>query len=147
MMEIVAMESRHVPQVAALERQCFSDPWSEESVASELENPLSLWLVCQDGDQVLGYIGSQTVLDETDMMNVAVSPASRRRGIAAQLIETLILALKQRGSRSLSLEVRASNAAAIALYQKLGFSQVGRRANYYRHPKEDGLILRKEWEI
>lgn len=147
MMEIVAMESRHVPQVAALERQCFSDPWSEGSVASELENPLSIWLVCQDGEQVLGYIGSQTVLDGTDMMNVAVSPAFRRHGIAEQLIEALILALKQRGSRSLSLEVRASNAAAIALYQKLGFSQVGRRANYYRHPKEDGLILRKEWEI
>ena len=146
MMEIVTMQPRHVPQVAALEQECFSDSWSEESVASELDNPLSLWLVCLEGERVLGYVGSQTVLDETDMMNVAVSPGFRRRGIAEHLIESLILTLKPRGSRSLSLEVRASNAPAIALYRKLGFVQVGRRPNYYRHPKEDGLILRKEWE-
>ena len=146
MMEIVTMQPQHVPQVAALEQECFSDPWSEESVASELDNPLSLWLVCLEGERVLGYVGSQTVLDETDMMNVAVSPGFRRRGIAENLIETLILTLQPRGSRSLSLEVRASNAPAIALYRKLGFVQVGRRPNYYRHPKEDGLILRKEWE-
>ena len=146
MMEIVTMQPQHVPQVAALEQECFSDPWSEESVASELDNPLSLWFVCLEGERVLGYVGSQTVLDETDMMNVAVSPGFRRRGIAEHLIETLILTLKPRGSRSLSLEVRASNAPAIALYRKLGFVQVGRRPNYYRHPKEDGLILRKEWE-
>lgn len=146
MMEIVTMQPQHVPQVAALEQECFSDPWSEESVASELDNPLSLWLVCLEGERVLGYVGSQTVLDETDMMNVAVSPGFRRRGIAENLIETLILTLMPRGSRSLSLEVRASNAPAIALYRKLGFVQVGRRPNYYRHPKEDGLILRKEWE-
>ena len=146
MMEIVTMQPQHVPQVAALEQECFSDPWSEESVALELDNPLSLWLVCLEGERVLGYVGSQTVLDETDMMNVAVSPGFRRRGIAENLIETLILTLKPRGSCSLSLEVRASNAPAIALYRKLGFVQVGRRPNYYRHPKEDGLILRKEWE-
>ena len=96
---------------------------------------------------VLGYVGSQTVLDETDMMNVAVSAQARRRGIAQALVEALVIQLKQRGSRCLTLEVRASNVPAIALYEKLGFRQVGRRPNYYSHPKEDGLILRKEWEI
>ena len=147
MSNIVTMTSCHVPQVAALEKECFSDPWSQRSVASELENPLALWLVWEEDGQVLGYVGSQTVLDETDMMNVAVSAQARRRGIAQALVEALVIQLKQRGSRCLTLEVRASNAPAICLYEKLGFRQVGRRPNYYSHPKEDGLILRKEWEI
>ena len=146
MSNIVTMTSCHVPQVAALEKECFSDPWSQRSVASELENPLALWLVWEEDGQVLGYVGSQTVLDETDMMNVAVSAQARRRGIAQALVEALVIQLKQRGSRCLTLEVRASNAPAICLYEKLGFRQVGRRHNYYSHPKEDGLILRKEWE-
>lgn len=147
MSNIVTMTSCHVPQVAALEKECFSDPWSQRSVASELENPLALWLVWEEDGQVLGYVGSQTVLDETDMMNVAVSAQARRRGIAQALVEALVIQLKQRGSRCLTLEVRTSNAPAICLYEKLGFRQVGRRPNYYSHPKEDGLILRKEWEI
>ena len=146
MSNIVTMTSDHVPQVAALEKECFSDPWSQRSVASELENPLALWLVWEEDGRVLGYVGSQTVLDETDMMNVAVSAQARRRGIAQALVEALVIQLKQRGSRCLTLEVRASNAPAICLYEKLGFRQVGRRPNYYSHPKEDGLILRKEWE-
>ena len=147
MSHIVTMTGCHVPQVSALEKECFSDPWSQRSVASELDNPLALWLVWEEDGKVLGYVGSQTVLDETDMMNVAVSAQARHRGIAQALVEELVLRLKQRGSRCLTLEVRASNAPAIALYEKLGFRQVGRRPNYYSHPKEDGLILRKEWEI
>ena len=146
MIRFVEMNATHVSQVAALEKLCFADPWSEKSVASELGNDLALWLVAVDGDTVVGYIGSQTVCGETDMMNVAVHPDHRRRGIAAILIEQLILELKNRGSCSLTLEVRASNDGAIALYDKLGFRQVGRRPNYYRNPKEDALILRKEWE-
>ena len=146
MSHIVTMTGCHVPQVAALEKECFIDPWSQRSVASELDNPLALWLVWEEDGKVLGYVGSQTVLDETDMMNVAVSAQARRRGIAQALVEALVLRLKQRGSHCLTLEVRASNAPAIALYEKLGFRQVGRRPNYYSHPKEDGLILRKEWE-
>ena len=146
-MRIVEMKPAHVAQVAALERLCFSDPWSENSVASELENELSLWLVAEEGETVLGYVGSQTVLDETDMMNVAVHPDHRRRGVAAALITELVSRLKMRGSRCLKLEVRASNAPAIALYETLGFTQLGLRKNYYRNPKEDALILGKEWEL
>ena len=141
------MKAHHVPQVAALEKLCFADPWSEMSIASELGNIWSYWLVAVDGDQVVGYIGSQSSYDETDVMNVAVHPDWRRRGIAESLIENLIRELKNRGSHALLLEVRASNAPAIALYEKLGFVQVGCRKNYYRNPKEDALILRKEWEI
>ena len=81
------------------------------------------------------------------MMNIAVHPDFRRQGVARALILALTEELKKRGSHCLTLEVRASNAPAIALYEKLGFSQAGLRKNYYRDPKEDALILRKEWEI
>lgn len=146
-MRIAHMTAEHVPQVAALEEVCFSDPWSEKSVASELENPLSCWLVALDGETVAGYVGSQTVMDETDMMNIAVHPDFRRQGVARALILALIGELRKRGSRCLTLEVRASNDPARALYESLGFAHVGTRRNYYQNPKEDALILRKEWEI
>ena len=137
----------HIAQVAELEKICFADPWSEKSVASELENPLSYWLVALEGSTVAGYAGSQTVLGETDMMNVAVRPECRRQGVAEALIAALIAGLKKRESHCLTLEVRESNAPARALYEKLGFLEVGRRKNYYRNPKEDALILRKEWTL
>lgn len=141
------MNKHHVTQVAILEKLCFSDPWSENSVASELSNPLSLWLVAETDGKVCAYVGSQTVMDETDMMNIAVHPDFRRKGIAAALIAELIDQLKMRGSRVLRLEVRKSNAPAIALYRSLGFQELGVRKNYYRNPKEDALILGREWDI
>ena len=147
MIEILKMQSIHVSQVAALEKLCFSEPWSENSVAGELNNPLSLWLVAVDGDCVAGYVGSQSVMGESDMMNIAVAPNYRRQGIAEALIEELARQLRDGGNYCLTLEVRASNEPAIALYEKLGFTQVGRRPNYYRSPKEDALILRKEWQL
>ena len=146
-MMITEMNATHVAQVAELEKICFADPWSEKSVASELDNIWALWLVAVEDDRVIGYIGSQTSIDETDVMNVAVHPDCRRRGIAETLIVNLVDELKKKGSHALMLEVRASNAPAIALYEKLGFLQVGCRKNYYRNPKEDALILRKEWEV
>ena len=146
-MMITKMTSAHVAQVAELETLCFSDPWSKNSVASELSNKLSYWLVALEGERVAGYVGSQTVMGETDMMNIAVHPDFRRRGIAEELVNALVDGLKTMDSHCLTLEVRASNAPAIALYEKLGFQQIGLRKNYYRNPREDALILRKEWEI
>ena len=140
------MTAEHVAQVAALEAICFAAPWSEKSVASELTNPLSLWLVALDGERVAGYVGSQSVMGESDMMNVAVHPDYRRQGIAEQLCLSLVEALREKSNHCLTLEVRASNEPAKALYEKLGFQQVGLRKNYYRNPKEDACILRKEFE-
>lgn len=137
------METIHIPQITALEQACFSDPWTAEAFAYELENPLSLWLVALDGETVAGYVGSQAVLDEADIMNVAVHPAYRRRGIAGALLSELERRLAENGVLTLALEVRASNEPAIALYTKLGYSQVGLRKNYYFHPREDALILKK----
>ena len=146
-MIITKMTDAHVAQIAELEKLCFSDPWSERSVASELNNPLAFWLVADDNGQVAGYIGSQTVMGETDMMNVAVHPDYRKQGIATALIVGLVEELRKLGSHCLTLEVRASNENAIRVYRKLDFQEVGCRKNYYRNPKEDALILRKEWEI
>ena len=144
MIEIVNMNESHVCAVAELERQNFSAPWDENSVRSELTNPLSLWLVALEGGEVVGYVGSQTVLQEADMMNVAVADSHRRRGIARALVEELIHRLD---AYQLTLEVRQSNLPAISLYESMGFQQVGLRKNYYQKPKENALILRKEWEI
>ena len=143
-MRIIKMQPEHVAFVAEMERQCFSDPWSEKSVASELDNPLSLWLVAETEGEVAGYIGSQTVLDSADMMNLAVSPNFRRQGIAERLVNGLMEALGEKGVKSLLLEVRISNEPAKQLYQKLGFEIVGKRPGYYEKPREDALILRKE---
>ena len=121
-MILTEMKQEHVSQVAALEKICFSDPWSENSVAHEVTNKLAYWLVALEGDTVVGYIGSQTVMEETDMMNVAVHPDYRRKGIAEALVNGLVEALKERGSHCLTLEVRASNEPAKSLYEKLGFS-------------------------
>ena len=142
-MRIEAMTQAHVAAIAGLEKLCFSDPWSESSIATELSCRLSCWLVAMEGETLVGYVGSQTVIDESDMMNIAVHPDFRRRGIAEALVAGLEEQLRQRGSKALTLEVRDSNAPAIALYEKLGFAQVGLRKNYYRNPKEDARILRK----
>ena len=146
-MIIEPMEACHVPQIAQLEKRCFTDPWSEKSIASELENPFALWLVAVDGEKLIGYVGSQTVLGETDMMNLAVAPEARRQGTGRALVLALVDALTEKGSHSLMLEVRVSNTPARTLYESLGFSQVGRRPKYYVNPKEDALILRKEWSV
>ena len=144
-MEYKRMDKTHVTQVAQLEKLCFSCPWSEKSVVSELENPLSLWIVAVDDNIVVGYVGSQSVMGEADMMNLAVLPEYRRKGIAEKLVSSLIQELSKNNVSSLTLEVRASNAPAITLYEKLDFSKIGCRPGYYRNPREDALILKKEW--
>lgn len=144
-MKYVPLTHEYVEQIARLEAECFSCPWSERSISSEITNPLSCWIVAVDGDTVAGYVGSQSVMGEADMMNIAVSIPYRRKGIAKSLVEMLIAELMERKVHCLTLEVRASNNAAVSLYKQLGFIQIGRRPNYYSAPKEDALILRKEW--
>ena len=141
---IVPMREGHVAQVAALEKICFSDPWSEASISAELHNPLSTWFVDEKDGAVTGYIGAQAVPPEADVMNLAVAPDCRRQGIGGKLLCIITEVLHRQGIETLFLEVRPSNAAAIALYERAGFVQVGRRPKYYVNPPEDALILRKE---
>ena len=146
-MNYVLMNEQHVTQVAELERLCFSAPWSENAIRGELTNPLSLWIVAVDGETVVGYVGSQSVIDEADMMNLAVLPEYRRSGVGCQLVNKLIERLRNNNVSCLTLEVRASNEPAKSLYEGCGFLRVGCRPNYYSSPKEDALIYRKEWEV
>jgi len=146
-MKYCLMTESHIADIADLEKLCFSDPWSEAAIRPELENPLSCWIVAMEADRLVGYVGSQSVLGWADMMNLAVHPDYRRMGIGECLVEELIKRLMEQKVTCLTLEVRASNAPAISLYTKMGFVQVGRRPNYYYHPKEDALILRKEWSV
>ena len=146
-MEYILMDKSHVEDIADLEQQCFADPWSITSISSELKNPLSLWIVAMDGPVLAGYVGSQSVMGWADMMNLAVAPAYRCRGVGASLVQELIKRLRENQVTCLTLEVRVSNVPAIQLYDKLGFTEVGRRPGYYHNPKEDALILRKEWTV
>ena len=142
---ITPMEASHIPEIAALEAANFSAPWDEASIRAELDDPLALWLIAEGGDgAVLGYVGSQTCFEDADILNVAVLPAARRRGIAEALMLELERRLRPKGAERITLEVRASNLPALRLYEKLGYSQVGLRKNYYEKPREDALILQKE---
>lgn len=145
--EIREMTRQDVPLVADLEQTCFSLPWSRQSLEEELSNPLSLWLTAWEDGWLAGYIGSQSVLGEADMMNLAVDGRFRRRGIGRELVQALVQALTDRQVSALTLEVRASNDAALALYRSLGFLTVGRRPGYYARPREDAVIMRKEWKF
>ena len=139
---IVPMTADHLDAVAALERICFSDPWSRGLLAAELDNDLSAFLVALDSeDQVAGYAGLQVVLDEGTVTNIAVRPDCRRRGVASQLLQVFLNFAQGNHLAFLTLEVRASNYAAIALYGSRGFRGVGRRKNYYEHPREDAVIM------
>ena len=125
---ITSMEAVHVPQIAALEAASFSAPWDEGSIRAELENPLALWLAAVDeSGPVLGYVGSQSCFDDADVLNLCVRPEARRQGVAAALMRELERRLIPRGVEKITLEVRASNEPAIALYKKLGYARVGLR--------------------
>lgn len=139
---IVPMTADHLDAVAALERICFSDPWSRNLLAAELDNDLSAFLVALDGGgEVAGYAGLQVILDEGTVTNIAVRPDCRRQGVASQLLQVFLDFAQGNRLAFLTLEVRASNYDAIALYGSRGFRGVGRRKNYYEHPREDAVIM------
>lgn len=143
--EIVPMDRSHIEQIAALEKNCFSTPWTENMLTDALFDPQASFIVAEDGEGgVLGYAGLHAVLDEGYIDNVAVEEAARRHGVASALLD-VFCRFGQANLAFLTLEVRASNAAAIALYQKHGFAQVGLRKNYYTNPREDAIIMTREF--
>ena len=146
--KIVPITADHLEELEKLERICFSRPWSRKMLAEELENQCAAFLVAEDSvsGRVLGYAGLMVVADEGYITNVAVFPEYRRQGIAAQILQVFLQFAAANHLAFLTLEVRPSNAAAIALYQGFGFEEVGRRKNYYDLPKEDALILTKYFE-
>lgn len=143
MIRITEMEERHLDALAEVERACFAHPWSREGLAAELSSPTALFLTAEEEETgaVAGYVGSHLVCGECYIDNVAVLPGQRRRGTASALLEELIRRVKAQGGVFLTLEVRESNAPALALYGKLGFAPAGRRKDFYTGPREDALLL------
>ncbi len=138
------VESAHIPQIEALEQACFSLPWTAEALCSQLKDAQHEFIAAVDAEgRVLGYVGMLFVLDEGYISNVAVGPDYRRQGIADALIDRLCGLCAAHALAFVSLEVRAGNVPAIALYEKHGFEKVGLRRNYYERPKEDALIMTK----
>lgn len=143
---LVPMDRSHLAGVAELERLCFSTPWSEAMLEEELYNDTASFIVAEGEDgQVLGYAGLHVILDEGYIDNVAVRPDCRRQGIADRLLD-VFCRFGQERLFFLTLEVRPSNEAAVTLYKKNGFQEVGRRRDYYENPKEDALLLTREFE-
>lgn len=139
--KLVPMDRSHLAGVAELERLCFTVPWTEEMLAEELYNPTASFIVAESAaGEVLGYAGLHVVLDEGYIDNVAVRPSCRRQGIAHRLLDTFCR-FGQAHLAFLTLEVRPSNIAAVALYQTHGFQEAGRRKDYYDNPREDALLL------
>lgn len=137
-MTVCEMTAAHLPALTELERLCFADPWSEDSLREELDNPCAAFLVAEQDGNVIGYVGCHHIAGEGYITNVAVHPDRRRQGIARQLLTE---ALTRWGQLSrVTLEVRLSNAAAIALYEQLGFVRDGVRPRFYAHPTEDAAI-------
>jgi ribosomal-protein-alanine N-acetyltransferase len=131
--------------VLEIERASFADPWSRSSFTALLERPRVYFAVAVDRatGAVLGHVVAWFVVDESELANLAVLPAARNRGIGSLLLNSALVAAAERGSLEMYLEVRASNAPAIALYTSHGFAEVGRRRGYYRKPVEDALVLRR----
>jgi ribosomal-protein-alanine N-acetyltransferase len=126
--------------VARIEARSFADPWSADAFRRYLGG---CFLVAEEGDAVIGYIVARTAAVEGEILDVAVDPDARRRGLGRRLVQEAISALRARGVQQVFLEVRESNAAARHLYADLGFRPVGRRPGYYRQPTEDALVLER----
>lgn len=144
--QVEGLKEAHIPQIAAIERACFTDPWSESALGDELLSPLARYFVCTENGEVLGYIGTRMVLDECQVANVAVSPSCRREGVASFLMEAMLDFCRREGVRFVTLEVRVSNSAAQALYEKFGFQKTGIRPGYYQSPPEDALLMTLDME-
>jgi len=133
-----------IAKVSQMEREFFSTPWSEASIAHYMEAGNTIFVVARHGEETIGYAAVMCVLDEGNLVSIGVHDDYRQMGIASELLDIVYDMAHERGVSSINLEVRTSNEAAIALYEKHGFVQNGRRKDFYRDPKEDALLYIKE---
>ena len=140
--EIKRLSEENSAAVAEIEKLCFSNPWSEGTVASEIKSGFADFFGAFSEGELAGYIGGRTIAGETEIFNVAVAPKFRRNGMAKALIGKFIEAVREKETQVIFLEVRASNLSAISLYEKSGFVFCGIRKNYYTNPTENALLMR-----
>ncbi len=143
---IVPMEARHINGVRRLEELCFVHPWSVQNLTAQLTNENARFLVAEQEENVIGYIGITELFEVCEVQNVAVDPACRRQGIGQALLTAAMEGARSRGRELITLEVRPSNSGALTLYRKNGFVEAGRRREFYSDPTEDGLILTKYFD-
>ena len=135
------MTPQDADEVAAVEKECFSVPWSRESFWNEAKNENTLYLVAVAENKIVGYMGAWLLQGEAQITNIAVHPGFRRQGIGERLLTVFVAEIKARDVTAMTLEVRPSNAAALALYAKFGFKDYGRRRGYYIDNGEDAIIM------
>ena len=143
MIQVVTMAEEHISALAQLERECFSDPWSEKALSEELSNPNAVFRVALIDGEVAGYVGMLHVLDEGDICNVAVFDRFRRKGVASALIQHLVDYGVENQLSFITLEVRESNIGAQKFYETMGFETIGVRKNFYDNPKEHAILMNK----
>lgn len=143
MLQIDDMRKEDLEQVSTMEAACFSMPWSKKSFEENLNRSDAVYVVARDGDKVLGYCGAYVILNEADINQVAVEPLHRKKGVGGKMLAVLLEKLRKAGADAVTLEVRKSNEAAIALYESMGFVTEGIRKNFYEKPVEDALIMWK----
>lgn len=132
-----------IAQVAEIERQIFSIPWSEKAFRDSMESDNTIYIVAKENDNVAGYAGMYLSFEEGNITNVAVNPLSRRKGIGEKIVRDILNRAYEKGVRDVFLEVRETNSVAIALYEKIGFKEEGIRKNFYDKPRENALIMWK----
>ncbi len=138
---IDVISKNDVPSVAKIEKEAFSVPFTESDILSYMESPIWHFLVAKQEDEVLGYISFTVILDECQIVNVAVSQDARKMGIGSRLLSYFLDYIKGMGVLSVYLEVRESNAPAIALYNKFNFSVSGISKNHYSKPTENAILM------
>ena len=140
-LHIVKFEQRHLPDAVQIEREAFTEPWSENMLAGEILNPMAVFWAAELSGELAGYLDLLCILDEGHIANVAIRKDLRRRGIGRALLERAVSYAKAEGLVLLTLEVRAGNLPAQELYRSFGFERVGLRRRYYEHPTEDAVIM------
>lgn len=141
--DVVRADKSHIGQIAELEKSCIPGGWSENAFEQALGNPNALIFAAVWGGEVLGFLNGSYVLDEAELLNIAVSEKHRKSGIAGKLVTAFENQLRKLGVKTVYLEVRESNAPARGLYEKYGFTQNGLRKNYYRSPVENAVLMMK----
>lgn len=135
------MTKADVLAVYQLSSICFTMPWSKAAIEKEMDNPVATYFVAEQDQEIIGYSGLWLMADEAEVINIAVSPKYQGKGVGSQLLEALLSMAKSLNTIQVFLEVRVSNEAALALYKKHGFNELGRRKNYYHEPTEDAINM------
>ncbi len=142
-LNILKMAECHIKELALIERECFSTPWTEKGLYDELSNPNARFYVAIVGGAVAGYIGAHNIIGEVYITNVAVNSTFRRKGVAENLVKYLISVSEAENADFVTLEVRESNLPARSLYEKMGFDVVGNRKDFYEQPRENAILMTK----